>query len=51
MYDLRILRRAERELVRLDPPTRDRIMDRLGWFAEHVREVEHESLKADLAAF
>ena len=51
MYALRILRSAERELAKFDPPVRDRVLDRLGWLAKHVNEVEHEALKAGLAGF
>lgn len=51
MYELRILGSAEHELQKLDPPVRRRILDRLSWLAKHAPEIEHEALKADLAAF
>ncbi len=51
MYDLSILRSAERDLAQFDPPVRGRLLKRLDWLAEHAGEVEHEPLKAGLADF
>ncbi len=51
MYRILLARAAERELARIDPPIRARILDRLEWLAKHVNEVEHKALKGEFADF
>ena len=49
MYTPRILKSAERELERLDPPVARRILDRIRWLAEHFDEITPEPLKGELS--
>ncbi len=49
MYEVRFTEAAERELDRLDPQGRRRILKRLFWLAQHADEFPHEALKGPLA--
>jgi mRNA interferase RelE/StbE len=48
MYRIRILDAAAKELEGLDPPTRDRIVQRLRWLATHIEETDPDPFKGPL---
>jgi len=48
-YHVRILDKAARDLSRLDKPTKQRVIERIGWLANNVEDVKHEILTADLS--
>jgi mRNA interferase RelE/StbE len=47
----RILKSASRELKRIDPPTAQRVVDRIRWLAENFEQITPEPLKGNLAGF
>lgn len=49
MYQVRILDGASKELGKLDKPMGRRIVERLGWLAEHFDEIRPQALTGDLA--
>ncbi|MEW5717172.1 MAG: type II toxin-antitoxin system RelE/ParE family toxin [Chloroflexota bacterium] len=49
MYRLDFTADAERDLDRLDPPIRTRILKRLKWLADNAENVRHEFLGGSLS--
>jgi mRNA interferase RelE/StbE len=49
MYRLDFTADAERDLDRLDPPIRTRILKRLAWLADNTENVRHEFLGGPLS--
>lgn len=49
MYRLDFTTAAERDLDRLDPPIRTRILKRLKWLADNAENVRHEPLGGPLS--
>jgi mRNA interferase RelE/StbE len=49
VYTPHILKSANRQLERLDPPVARRIAERIRWLAEHFEEITPEPLTGDLA--
>ncbi|MBM3129571.1 MAG: hypothetical protein FJ009_13210 [Chloroflexi bacterium] len=51
MYALDVLPQAQRDLAQLDPPLQKRIGTRLDWLAEHVDDINHESLTGECVVY
>ena len=49
MYRVQFAQEAERDLQRLDPQVRMRILTRLDWLSEHAEQVQHRPLTGPLA--
>jgi mRNA interferase RelE/StbE len=48
MYSLRLLKPAVRELEQLDPPTAQRIVERLDWLADNLDKIKPKALSGKL---
>ena len=49
MYRVQFADAAERDLERLDPPVRRRILARLEWLSDHADQMRHQQLGGPLA--
>ncbi len=49
MYRLKLTESSKSDLSRLDPPIRQRILNRLAWMEENAGRMRHQSLKGPLS--